>query len=57
MTCDRLRGVLVAQQKGVPVERLAGSVNGETGRRAGFESQSICSIQHASIAQLVRAFA
>jgi hypothetical protein len=57
MTCDRLRGVLVAQQKGVPVEQLAGSVNGESGRRAGFESQSICSIQHASIAQLVRAFA
>ena len=41
MACDRLRGVLVAQQKGVPVERLAGLVNGESGSRVGFESRSI----------------
>jgi hypothetical protein len=41
MDYDRLRGVLVAQQKGVPAERLAGLVNGESGRRDRFESCSI----------------
>jgi hypothetical protein len=41
MLLDRLRGVLVAQQKLVPAERLAGLVNGEGGSRVGFESQSI----------------
>ena len=44
MGYDRLRGVLVAQQKVVPNERLAGLVSGEGGRRVGFESQSIYSL-------------
>jgi len=42
MLLDRLRGVLVAQQKLVPAERLAGLVNGEGESRVGFESQGIC---------------
>ena len=41
MDYDRLRGVLVAQQKGVPNERLAGLVSSESGRRVGFESHRI----------------
>jgi hypothetical protein len=41
MLLDRLRGVLVAQQKVVPDERFADLVSGEGGRRVGFESQSI----------------
>ena len=46
MNSDRLRGVLAAQQKVVPVERLAGLVSGEGGRRDRFESCSIYSNSH-----------
>ena len=53
MAYDRLRGVLVAQQKGVPAERLAGLVNGESGRRVGFESQSICSFNFDGVFSVV----
>jgi hypothetical protein len=42
MGYDRLHGVLVAQQKGVPDEKFADSVSGESGSRVGFESQGIC---------------
>lgn len=45
MAYDRLRGVLVAQQKGVPDEKFADLVSGESGRRARFESSSI-SLNH-----------
>ena len=38
---DRLRGVLVAQQKVVPAERFADLVGGEGGRRDRFKSCSI----------------
>ena len=43
MGYNRLCGVLVAQQKVVPNERLAGLVSGEGGRRVGFESHRIYS--------------
>jgi hypothetical protein len=42
---DRLRGVLVAQQKVVPAEKFADLVSGEGGRRDRFESCSI-SLNH-----------
>ena len=38
MNLDRLRGVLVAQQKGVPDEKFADLVSGESGSRGRFES-------------------
>ena len=43
MGYDRLCGVSVAQQKVVLVERLAGLVSDEGGRRGGFESHRIYS--------------
>jgi hypothetical protein len=49
MACDRLHGVLVAQQKVVPNEQLAGSVSGEGGRRVGFDSQGICLLPYKNI--------
>lgn len=60
MACDRLHGVLVAQQKVVPDEKFADLVSGEGGRRVGFESQGIClspykNIRDGQIPQLKRA--